>query len=92
MPGSDHLPNILPSSLFDIHKGCFSAEVSDLSGYRLLSSGAMPSFRMKSERTGAVITFKLVETVRDADDDILYWYFEGVSPSSHSLSVKIFND
>ena len=89
------LQMIIPSSVFhyDGKRKVFTAEHSELRKYM---TGVLRSFGIKSERTGNVMYFDLIDAVGEmgypVDSDrgeVFYWSYGN---EDTNINVKIFND
>jgi hypothetical protein len=76
--------------------GC--AEVSELTdggshGFegRIYADACDIGFTVVSDRTGRRITFALVSTERDADNDVAMWKYRGIGRDSDFVII-VFND
>lgn len=90
-----------PSLTFTYNKpaNTFSAEASDLQNRHLqpLGNGEY-GLAIQSPITGNVVTFRVVETLKDDDQDIIMWKYvptvesQRKFPSCVGSKVVIFND
>ena len=78
---------VLPSAYFNWMGYSGFAEASELQ-----LAGHHARLSVRSDRTGAIVEFRLCGTNRDAEGDTTSWTYEGMDGTGNLITLIIFND
>lgn len=90
-----------PSSMFTVTGHQLSAEASDMGNRHLqplYDDAADVGFAIKSDKTGNVVIFSVVDVKRDGEGELQYWTYAATAdcirkyPECRKVQVLVFND